>query len=57
VGSQTRFAGIDRAGFDGHRLNWDLLLARQPQMLDELDRGDKYMKMDYHPRRSGPGAG
>ena len=26
---------------------------RLAQMLDELEGGDKYMKMDYHPKRYG----
>ncbi|MCP4420124.1 MAG: YdeI/OmpD-associated family protein [Chloroflexi bacterium] len=26
---------------------------RLAQMLDELEGGDKYMKMDYHPKRHG----
>lgn len=26
---------------------------RLARMLDELDRGDKYMNMDYRPKRSG----
>ncbi len=26
---------------------------RLAQMLDELERGDKYMKMDYRPRQRG----
>jgi uncharacterized protein YdeI (YjbR/CyaY-like superfamily) len=30
---------------------------RLAQMLHELDRGDKYMNMDYRPKRSGQGAG
>ena len=29
VGGQTRFACVDGPGFDGHQVDWDLLLARQ----------------------------
>ena len=30
---------------------------RLAQMLDELDQGDKYMKMDYRPKRREQGRG
>jgi ferredoxin--NADP+ reductase len=29
VGGQTRFACVDGPEFDGHEVDWDLLLARQ----------------------------
>ena len=35
VGGQTRFACIDGPVFDGHQVNWDLLLARQRIYLEK----------------------
>ena len=35
VGGQTRFACVDGPEFDGHQVNWDLLLARQRIYLEE----------------------
>lgn len=35
VGGQTRFACVDGPDFDGHEVDWDLLLARQAIYLDE----------------------
>lgn len=35
VGGQTRFACVDGPEFDGHQVNWDLLMARQGIYLDE----------------------
>ena len=35
VGGQTRFTCVDGPDFDGHEVDWDLLLARQKIYLDE----------------------
>ena len=35
VGGETKFACVDGPDFDGHQLDWDLLLARQRIYLDE----------------------
>jgi len=31
----TKFACVDGPDFDGHQVDWDLLLARQRSYLDE----------------------
>ncbi len=38
VGGITRFACVDGPEFDGHEVNWDLLMARQRIYLDEEKR-------------------
>ncbi len=38
VGGVTRFACVDGPDFDGHEVDWDLLLARQKTYLDEEKR-------------------
>jgi len=35
VGNETKFACVDGPEFDGHEVDWDLLLARQSQYLGE----------------------
>jgi len=35
VGGVTKFACVDGPDFDGHRVDWDLLFARQKVYLDE----------------------
>jgi ferredoxin--NADP+ reductase len=35
VGGQTRFACVDGPEFDGHQVDWDLLMARQKLYLEE----------------------
>ncbi len=35
VGGQTKFACVDGPDFDGHQVDWDLLLARQKTYLEE----------------------
>jgi ferredoxin--NADP+ reductase len=35
VGGQMRFACVDGPKFDGHQVNWDLLLARQRYYLEQ----------------------
>ncbi|MFH0941460.1 MAG: sulfide/dihydroorotate dehydrogenase-like FAD/NAD-binding protein [Chloroflexota bacterium] len=38
VGGVTRFVCVDGPDFDGHQVDWDLLLARQRSYLDEEKR-------------------
>jgi NAD(P)H-flavin reductase len=35
VGDETRFACVDGPDFDGHQVDWDLLMSRQRAYLDE----------------------
>ena len=35
VGGETRFACVDGPDFDGHKVDWDLLMSRQRAYLDE----------------------
>jgi ferredoxin--NADP+ reductase len=35
VGGETRFACVDGPDFDGHQVDWDLLMSRQRAYLDE----------------------
>ena len=41
VGGQTRFACVDGPEFDGHQVDWDLLLARQRIYLTQEERAVK----------------
>lgn len=38
VGGETKFACVDGPDFDGHQVDWDLLLSRQSAYLDEEKR-------------------
>ncbi len=38
VGGQTKFACVDGPEFDGHEVNWDLLILRQRRFLTEENR-------------------
>jgi ferredoxin--NADP+ reductase len=44
VGGQTKFVCVDGPEFDGHQVDWDLLMARQQIYLDEEERA----KEDWH---------
>jgi ferredoxin/flavodoxin---NADP+ reductase len=44
VGRETRFACVDGPEFDGHKVDWDLLLARQRIYVDE----EKVAIAHYH---------
>jgi ferredoxin--NADP+ reductase len=35
VGGETKFACVDGPDFDGHKVDWDLLMSRQRAYLDE----------------------
>jgi len=51
VGGATRFVCVDGPDFDGHEVDWDLLLARQRTYLDE----EKLSFEQYQSRgKSGP---
>ena len=41
----------DYIGWINRAKRFETKLKRLDQMLDELKRGDRYMKMDYSPRR------
>ena len=41
VGGQTKFVCVDGPDFDGHLVDWDLLMARQRQYLDEEKRANE----------------
>jgi ferredoxin--NADP+ reductase len=46
VGGQTRFACVDGPKFDGHRVNWDLLLARQGIYLEQERQALEHWKVN-----------
>jgi ferredoxin--NADP+ reductase len=49
VGGQTRFACVDGPEFDGHQVDWDLLLSRQRSYLDEEQRSlSLWQQADRH---------
>jgi NAD(P)H-flavin reductase len=44
VGGMTKFACVDGPDFDGHQVDWDLLMARQRIYLDEEKRSFEQWK-------------
>ncbi len=48
VGGVTRFACVDGPDFDGHKVDWDLLLARQRIYLDEEKRSFQQWQQNCH---------
>jgi len=48
VGGQTRFACVHGPEFDGHQVDWDLLLARQRVYLEEEKRALELFKQQAH---------
>ncbi|OGO35886.1 MAG: ferredoxin-NADP reductase [Chloroflexi bacterium RBG_16_57_8] len=49
VGGQTKFACVDGPDFDGHQVDWDLLLNRQRVYLDEEKRSvEHWQKAHAH---------
>jgi ferredoxin--NADP+ reductase len=38
VGGETKFACVDGPDFDGHQVDWDLLMSRQKSYLDEEEK-------------------
>jgi ferredoxin--NADP+ reductase len=53
VGGQTRFACVDGPEFDGHEVDWDLLLSRLSQYLDEEEVSRRLHEEDASTRSSG----
>jgi ferredoxin--NADP+ reductase len=47
VDGKTRFACVDGPDFDGHLVDWDLLLERQRQYLDEEKAAVSKFEHDY----------
>jgi ferredoxin--NADP+ reductase len=47
VDGKTRFACVDGPDFDGHLVDWDLLLERQRQYLDEEKSAVQKFEHDY----------
>ncbi|MFC1989002.1 sulfide/dihydroorotate dehydrogenase-like FAD/NAD-binding protein [Chloroflexota bacterium] len=47
VGGATKFACVDGPDFDGHQVDWDLLLARQRIYLDEEERSLKLWQCQH----------
>lgn len=54
VGGKTRFACVDGPKFDGHQVDWDLLLARQRIYLEEEKQA---VEKWQHERRALPSPG
>lgn len=49
VGGETKFACVDGPGFDGHDLDWELLINRQRTYLDEEMRSlDLWERENWH---------
>jgi ferredoxin--NADP+ reductase len=46
VGGQTKFVCVDGPEFDGHQVDWDLLMARQRIYLDEEQRAREHWHHD-----------
>jgi NAD(P)H-flavin reductase len=52
VGGQTRFACVDGPEFDGHQVNWDLLLVRQRIYLEQEKQAVEKWKQECQSLRS-----
>jgi ferredoxin--NADP+ reductase len=54
VGGRTRFACVDGPEFDGHLVDWDLLLARQRIYLQEEEQAVRewHRKTSQHPEQT-----
>ena len=48
VGGQTKFVCVDGPEFDGHEVDWDLLMARQRIYLDEEKRADEHFYEHFY---------
>jgi uncharacterized protein YdeI (YjbR/CyaY-like superfamily) len=51
--SRPPYQQNDYIGWMNHAKRQETKERRLAQMLDELESGDRYMNMDYHPRRGG----
>jgi NAD(P)H-flavin reductase len=49
VGGQTKFACVDGPDFDGHQVDWDLLVNRQRVYLDEEKKSVETWQKQYAP--------
>ena len=49
VGGQTKFVCVDGPDFDGHQVDWDLLMARQRQYVDEGEAGHRACYVEQVP--------
>lgn len=49
VGGQTKFVCVDGPEFDGHEVDWDLLLARQSVYLKEEKLALERFQKEFHP--------
>jgi len=47
IAGQTKFACVDGPDFDGHQVDWDLLLNRQRVYLDEEKRAVEHWQSQY----------
>ncbi len=54
VGGQTRFACVDGPEFDGHQVDWDLLLARQRIYLEQEARSMGKWEREHRPGGCSP---
>jgi ferredoxin--NADP+ reductase len=54
VGGETRFACVDGPEFDGHQVDWDLLLARQGIYLEEERKATDHWTYTASPNRQKP---
>jgi len=53
VAGETRFACVDGPEFDGHEVNWDLLVSRQRTYLDQEKRSSELFP-EMHPETGEP---
>lgn len=52
IGGETMFACVDGPDFDGHQVDWELLMSRQRVYLDEEKESTRLWESEYHPCRS-----
>jgi len=57
VGGQTRFACVDGPEFDGHQVDWDLLLARQRIYVDQEKQATERWEREQRGHRRGLAGG
>jgi len=50
VGGETKFACVDGPDFDGHQVDWDLLMARQRIYLDEEKESFEHWQAKHRKR-------
>lgn len=52
IGGETMFACVDGPDFDGHQVDWDLLMSRQRVYLDEEKESSRLWEAEQHPCHS-----